>query len=236
MDDQRGWELLADFAAKRRRRLGLNQGDLKSRGGPGASTVGKIERAEGPFPLRTQHALENALGWSRGGVELLLRAPSEPWFEDQFEDLMLQFVENNIPDMSAPPASTTPVASARDLTDEELLAELTYRMRRYALSQGDDAESERETDDGDSTPTTAAGSAPAETEIDARRAAEVELLGQLADSVTLGELRQTAAAIAAPAGEGADGPQRKPTGHGVALPKAAWGLAARRGNITPDEQ
>lgn len=128
------WEAVGRLVKARRERLGLNQDDLHLYGGPKVSTVGKCERAaQDRFPLRTQHQLENALGWRRGAIEEIISAvETSDWYADQREDYENDLINANIPDLSHPTEPEAPVLSAQHLSDSDLLAELTYRMKRYA--------------------------------------------------------------------------------------------------------
>lgn len=144
------WAVVGHVVKARRERLGLKQEELKQYAGPGVSTVGKVERAaQESFPLRTQHAIENALGWERGSVESLIRAielADDSWWgnQDLRESYLEEMVEDEIPDLSSGPGGASPVRRAAELTDDELLTELTYRMKRYGL--------EKEDQDGSQTP------------------------------------------------------------------------------------
>lgn len=153
-----GWELLGTLVRRRRENLGLKQGDLVQYGGPAVSTVGKIERAaQSSYPLRTQHQVENALGWKRGTVRSIVAAPTESWWEHEGlrDDFIEGLVEDNIPDLSHPIGGSA--SRAAELTDDELLAELTYRMKRYAAEREGDADGRRS-----AASKTSAGSAPAD--------------------------------------------------------------------------
>lgn len=98
---ENGWQAIGRIAKARRERLGLNQDELAQYGGPRVATVGKFERAaQETFPLRTQHQIEKALGWSRGIIEQVVESieqgelTPETWEHDLiFED---------VPDMSLP--------------------------------------------------------------------------------------------------------------------------------------
>lgn len=99
------WVVVGELVRRRRERLGLKQDELKARGGPGVATVGKIERAaQDGFPLRTQHQLERALGWSLGLIEEVIadvaekRATAEDWADET--------VGAAVPDLSETPATT----------------------------------------------------------------------------------------------------------------------------------
>lgn len=94
-----GWQVIGRIAKDRRERLGLNQDQLAQYGGPRVATVGKFERAaQASFPLRTQHQVEKALGWSRGIIEQVVRSVDEGRLTaaDWEHDL----VEEGIPDLS----------------------------------------------------------------------------------------------------------------------------------------
>lgn len=138
-----GLELFARLARDRRARLGLKQDELALYGGPRVSTVGKIERAAlDTMAVRTQHQMENALGWKRGAVRDILAAPDRDWWQDAGlrEDFEESLIEDAIPDLSRP-AQRGAVSVASALTDEELLTELAGRVRnlkaRLAQLEGD---------------------------------------------------------------------------------------------------
>jgi len=158
MTTDEGWALLGTLVRRRREYLELRQGDLAQYGGPGVSTVGKIERGEqGHFPLRTRQQLEIALGWRRGMVGQILEAPEEPWWDHQGirEDFIDGVVTDDVPDLTHPAGPTGRVHRAADLTDDELLAELTFRMKRYANERTGEP-------GGDSAPKSQAGESPAD--------------------------------------------------------------------------
>lgn len=72
-----GREQLAAAVVQRRGELGLAQGDLKSRGGPGVVTVGNVERCDDPVPSRgTLAALDRALEWAPGSAAKILAGGS----------------------------------------------------------------------------------------------------------------------------------------------------------------
>lgn len=162
MENSSGWVLLGTLVRRRREHLGLKQGDLAQYGGPAVSTVGKIERGEQQgYPLRTQHQVENALGWDRGTVRSIVDAPTSDWWEDEGlrEDFIANLVEEKIPDLSRPTVNVGAVRRAAELSDDELLAELTYRMKRYAADREGVPDGER-----DAAPTMRAGVSPASSE------------------------------------------------------------------------
>lgn len=127
-------EFLARAVRERRDFIGLSQEELASYGGPAKTTVSKIERAaQRSYPPRTQQQLEKALGWDRGAIATILRHAEADYFDKQADSILADYVEAPVPDLMAGGGSRS---SASDLTDEELLAELTYRMRRYAREEG----------------------------------------------------------------------------------------------------
>ncbi|HEY0889429.1 MAG TPA: helix-turn-helix domain-containing protein [Nocardioides sp.] len=96
-----GWQAIGRIAKARRERLGLNQDELAQYGGPKVATVGKFERAaQESFPLRTQHQIEKALGWSRGTIEQVVGSINEGTLTaaDWEHDLVVE----DVPDMSRP--------------------------------------------------------------------------------------------------------------------------------------
>ncbi|WP_182377844.1 helix-turn-helix domain-containing protein [Nocardioides sp. WS12] len=99
--NENGLQAIGRVAKARRERLGLNQDELAQYGGPKVATVGKFERAAAEsFPLRTQHQIENALGWTRGTVEEFAAAVDEGVLE--MGDWEHELVVENIPDLSRP--------------------------------------------------------------------------------------------------------------------------------------
>lgn len=96
-----GWAAIGRVAKARRERLGLHQNELAQYGGPRVATVGKFERAAQPsFPLRTQHQIEKALGWTRGTIEDFVAAVEED--SDIVADWEHDLINDEIPDMSRP--------------------------------------------------------------------------------------------------------------------------------------
>lgn len=138
MTTDAGWKYLGLMARLRRLYVGLKQEELAQYGGPGKTTVGKIENARmDALPPRTQQQLEKALGWRRGSVREILAEPEEDYwnpavlehgYDVEQDGNAIEWIEAPLPDLT----HGTPARSARDLSDEELLAELTYRMRVYS--------------------------------------------------------------------------------------------------------
>lgn len=98
---ENGWQAIGRIAKARRERLGLKQDELAQYGGPGVATVGKFERAaQDSFPTRTQHQIENALGWSRTIIEQVVKSIDSGALtaEDWEHDLVVE----DVPDLSRP--------------------------------------------------------------------------------------------------------------------------------------
>lgn len=73
MTDQSALERLATAVRERRGELGLRQGDLAARGGPGVVKVGQIERAEAiRAQTLTLSRLDAALDWPAGTAARIL--------------------------------------------------------------------------------------------------------------------------------------------------------------------
>lgn len=132
-----GWQAIGRIARLRRERLGLKQEDLALYGGPKVSTVGKFERAaQDSFPMRTQHQMENALGWGRTIVEQVVKSidAGELTAEDWEHDL----VEEDVPDLSRPFDPTGPAIDqfdAHTLALKALLATVPPERREEAFTR-----------------------------------------------------------------------------------------------------
>jgi transcriptional regulator with XRE-family HTH domain len=130
--NENGWQAIGRIAKARRERLGLKQDELAQYGGPGVATVGKFERAaQDSFPPRTQHQMENALGWSRTIVEQVVNSINEGALtaEDWEHDLVVE----HVPDLSRPQVS------AGDRTLDEALEALRSVLRLMEPDRLDDA-------------------------------------------------------------------------------------------------
>lgn len=103
MSTNAGWELLAYIATERREHLGLAQTELNKYGGPGKSTLGKIENArQRAFPDRTLWSLEKVYGWDRGTIKTILEAPEQSWFSTfGKEAFAVDYIEAPAPDFEA---------------------------------------------------------------------------------------------------------------------------------------
>lgn len=103
MSTKDGWELLGHIAKERREYLGLRQTEIAKYGGPGKSTVGKIENGrQQAFPPKTLRSLERVYGWDTGAIAAIVAAPSQSWFETFGEEgFAHDYIEAPIPDLDA---------------------------------------------------------------------------------------------------------------------------------------
>lgn len=103
--------------ARRRELDDISQVEVwKGRGGPSNSTLTAIEAGKGKPSGGTLKKLDAALGWVPGSARRAFYEGADP------TPLAVQV------------AQPEPAVTARDLTDDELLAELTYRIKRYAAT------------------------------------------------------------------------------------------------------
>lgn len=130
--EENGWQAIGRIAKARRERLGLKQDELAHYGGPRVATVGKFERAaQDTFPTRTQHQIENALGWQRTIIEQVVNSINDGSLSagDWEHDL----IHEDVPDLSRPR-----VASG-DRTLDEALEALRSVLRLFEPEQLDHA-------------------------------------------------------------------------------------------------
>lgn len=128
---ENGWQAIGRIARLRRERLGLRQDELADYGGPKVATVGKFERGVSTFPLRTQHQMETALGWSRTVIEQVVSSIDDGTLkaEDWEHDLVVE----DVPDMGRPNVSSG------DRSLDEAMDALRSVMRLIEADLIDDA-------------------------------------------------------------------------------------------------
>ena len=67
------WARLGKYARARREDLGLYREDIAARGGPGVSTLGKIENnRQASYAMDVLAKLDRALGWTAGSARAIL--------------------------------------------------------------------------------------------------------------------------------------------------------------------
>jgi transcriptional regulator with XRE-family HTH domain len=94
-------------------------------------TVTTAEKGERELAVNTQRRIEQALGWRKGSIE-------DVWLhrsEIPAESLTVQEMERGSGEETWEDldAAANQVRRASQLTDEELLAELSYRFRNYKV-------------------------------------------------------------------------------------------------------
>ena len=94
-------------------------------------TVVTAEKGEREIHPHTQRRIEQALGWRKGSIEDVWGHRSEiPADSLTVEEMERGAGEESWEDLEAKSVSVT---RASQLTDEELLAELSYRFRNYKV-------------------------------------------------------------------------------------------------------
>ena len=115
---------ISALAKEAREVAGLSRPDLSKRAGVAVKTIYSFENAD-TWPQATRlAAISAALGWEYDKIERLLNSERPP-------------AEVTLQDLAGSPWEKNPVRNASDLTDEELLAELTFRFqqRNFELRQ-----------------------------------------------------------------------------------------------------
>ncbi|MFJ2619731.1 helix-turn-helix transcriptional regulator [Glutamicibacter sp. NPDC087344] len=121
---------ISALAKEAREIAGLSRPDLSKSAGVAVKTIYSFENAD-TWPQATRlAAISNALGWEYEKIERLLNSDRPP-------------AEVTLQDLAGSPWEKNPVRNASDLSDEELLAELTFRFqqRNFELRQLRDTQS-----------------------------------------------------------------------------------------------
>lgn len=127
------WKTVGGIVQERRRWIGLSQEDLQQYGGPGKTSVSKIERGVmAPFTVPAQQQLERVLGWPRGAIRDMYSALERSGANG--ETIGVEYVEMPPPDLAALRNETAPDTSPPldHISDLALVAELTRRLARSA--------------------------------------------------------------------------------------------------------
>lgn len=156
------WEALAIFAKDRRLYLGWDQEDVANYGGPGKTTVGKIESGrEKVYSAKTLQQMERVYGWPRGFIRSLksyLSGPDRDLWDDEVTrgSMYGEMVEAADPDLlSIPDSQVADGASLATASDAALLAEIARRFERAK---------EKASEQRDAAPNRQAGESPADSE------------------------------------------------------------------------
>lgn len=124
------WRAVGRVIRQRRRWIGLSQEDLAQYGGPGKTTVGKIENGRmEPFTISAQQQVERVLGWPLGTIRSMHRLIPEFGDDDQW---WADLVEATPPDLAALKVTGSgPADGLTAVSDAALLAEIARRFERH---------------------------------------------------------------------------------------------------------
>jgi len=106
---------------------GLSQVQLAKQAGTAIKTVRTLESGTRRTQEINQRKLEHALGWRAGSVSEVLKGKSN-FAPDMITPDDMRSGDESRPGPPRVIVPSAPVARASHLSDEELLAELTYRM------------------------------------------------------------------------------------------------------------
>lgn len=128
MDEFEALQTIGRLIKEERLAQGLSQVQLAKQAGTAIKTVRTLESGTRRTQEINQRKLEHALGWRAGSVSEVLKGKST-FAPDQItpDDMRSSDGVRPVAALHAG-VPTAPVAKAAHLTDEELLAELTYRM------------------------------------------------------------------------------------------------------------
>ncbi|MCT9870456.1 helix-turn-helix domain-containing protein [Paenarthrobacter aurescens] len=127
MDELEALQTIGRLIKEERLAQGLSQVQLAKQAGTAIKTVRTLESGTRRTQEINQRKLEHALGWRAGSVSEVLKGKST-FAPDMItpDDMRSGDEARQGPPRVTVPAA--PIARASHLSDEELLAELTYRM------------------------------------------------------------------------------------------------------------
>ncbi|MFJ4028905.1 multiprotein-bridging factor 1 family protein [Paenarthrobacter sp. NPDC089989] len=128
MDEFEALQTIGRLIKEERLAQGLSQVQLAKQAGTAIKTVRTLESGTRRTQEINQRKLEHALGWRAGSVSEVLKGKST-FAPDQITPDDMRSSDGARP-LANPYIGTpaAPIAKAAHLSDEELLAELTYRM------------------------------------------------------------------------------------------------------------
>ncbi|MFJ4210787.1 multiprotein-bridging factor 1 family protein [Paenarthrobacter sp. NPDC089675] len=128
MDELEALQTIGRLIKEERLAQGLSQVQLAKQAGTAIKTVRTLESGTRRTQEINQRKLEHALGWRAGSVSEVLKGKSG-FAPDQITPDDMRTGDDARPHANARAAvPAAPIARAAHLSDEELLAELTYRM------------------------------------------------------------------------------------------------------------
>lgn len=96
-DQKSPYMRLAHFVRMRREELGMTQNQVQMAGGPSAAAVRYIEAGKETRPTaRTINALERALGWTSGSIQVILDGGDPTVFEGAAEPFPVEEVTESL--------------------------------------------------------------------------------------------------------------------------------------------
>ncbi len=128
MDELEALQTIGRLIKEERLAQGLSQVQLAKQAGTAIKTVRTLESGTRRTQEINQRKLEHALGWRAGSVSEVLKGKSNFAPDMITPDDMRSGEESRPPGPPRVSVPSAPVARASHLSDEELLAELTYRM------------------------------------------------------------------------------------------------------------
>ncbi|MFJ5956065.1 multiprotein-bridging factor 1 family protein [Paenarthrobacter sp. NPDC092416] len=129
MDELEALQTIGRLIKEERLAQGLSQVQLAKLAGTAIKTVRTLESGTRRTQEINQRKLEHALGWRAGSMSDVLKGKST-FAPDQItpDDMRTSDEPQQGPRAVSPAGTAGPVVRAAHLSDEELLAELTYRM------------------------------------------------------------------------------------------------------------
>ena len=134
MTEQEALEIIGRLIKEGRLAKGLRQRPFAIESGVDTKTLASMENGTRVAWETNQRKVEKALGWRVGSIqEVLDHAPDTPVGSVTLTSMQEGGTEATWQDLAAEESRATeqPVTRANQLTDEELLAELSYRFRNY---------------------------------------------------------------------------------------------------------
>ncbi|CAN7193450.1 helix-turn-helix transcriptional regulator [Knoellia sp. LjRoot47] len=134
MNDKEAWKTIGNIVRWRRKQVGITQEQVAEYGGPGKTTMGKIENGRmEPFPAEAQQDLEKVLGWKFGRIRELHSLLMEFGEEIAEEEMAPEGAIEALPDLARLRREAQGAQAADALTgsdDVALIATLTARLAR----------------------------------------------------------------------------------------------------------
>lgn len=129
VDEFEALQTIGRLIKEERLAQGLSQVQLAKQAGTAIKTVRTLESGTRRTQEINQRKLEHALGWRAGSVSEVLKGKST-FAPDQITPDDMRSSDDGARPLANPYIGIpeAPIAKAAHLTDEELLAELTYRM------------------------------------------------------------------------------------------------------------